>query len=133
MEQVFQQDDEGCWIACVSMLTGVSYKEIKGRFQFQDDVTGRSAGPIVQLLNELGYECESKSTTLKKAKALRKLRANALVYMKNIGPDGCERGGHWTVWDKDEGVLRDPDGFGSTRRRVLKSFRLVTKRSGQSK
>ena len=113
------------------MLTGVDYDEIRDRFRFQGNVTGRSARPIVELLGELGYDCESKSKTLKKAKALKKLTADALVYMKIIGPDGCERGGHWTVWDKNECVLRDPDGLGPARRRILKNYRLVTKRDGQ--
>ena len=129
MEQVFQKDDEGCWIACVSMLTGIGYDEIRSRARFRDDVvTGRSATPIVKLLDELGYDCDSRSTTLKKVKTLAKLNTDALVYLRNVASDGCEKGGHWVVWDAQLCVLRDPDGLAATRRRVIKNFRSVKTR-----
>ena len=34
MRQVYQEDENGCWIACVSMLTGVAYGELKTKFSF---------------------------------------------------------------------------------------------------
>ena len=130
MEQVYQADGEGCWIACVSMLTGVSYQDIKSRYKFRDEVTGRSAGPVVSLLDELGFDCDARSTKLSKIGALKSLEADALVYTKNLSKKGKEKGGHWMVWDGTEQVLRDPEGWSSDRRRIIKNYRTVAKRSG---
>ena len=125
MRQVYQNDDNGCWIACVSMLTGEPYRKIRDRYKFHGDVTGRSAGPIVELLHDLGFSCDKQSTKLSKIGSLKVLDENALVYTKNLDEDGDETGGHWMVWDSKLKVLRDPEGWSADRRRTIKNFRVV--------
>lgn len=133
METVYQKDANGCWIACVSMLTGVDYDNIRSRFRFQGAVTGRAAGPVVQLFDELGFQCDEKSTKLSKVRALRELKENAIVYTKNLDEDGDEVSGHWMVWDADGQVLRDPEGWAADRRRIIKNFRIVTPKRDKQK
>ncbi len=127
MKNVFQTDKNGCWIACVSMLTDVSYNEIKSKFKFKKMVTGRAAGPIVELLKELGFDCDKKSTKIDKVNALSKLDSDALIYFKNIDRHGDEDGGHWMVWDNSEKVIRDPEGWKSGTCFKIKNFRKITK------
>lgn len=114
------------------MLTGVDYGEIKSRYRFQGAVTGRSAGPIIQLLDDLGFDCDTKSTKLASRGFLKDLRANALVYTKNLSKRGKEKGGHWMVWDGEAQVLRDPEGWASDRRRIIKNYRIVSERAETS-
>jgi hypothetical protein len=125
MKNVFQQDDNGCWLACASMLTGVSYDELKTQFNFRGEVTGRAAGPLIDLLERNGLECERTSTKISKIGALQALERDALVYFKNVDDDGDEDGGHWMVWDSREQVIRDPEGWKSGTTFRIKNFRRV--------
>ena len=125
MKTVYQDDQNGCWIACASMLSGVPYDELKERFTFRDEVTGRSAKPLVTLLEELGVDCEEKSTKVSNAEALRNVNSDALVYFKNIDEDGEESGGHWMVWDHKQQAIRDPEGWKSGTTFRIKNFRKI--------
>lgn len=123
MKTVFQKDANGCWIACASMLSGVSYDDIRARFNFRGEVTGRSAKPLVDLLNDLGVECDEKSTKISGASGLKELNFSALVYFKNVDDDGDETGGHWMVWDHKEQAIRDPEGWQAGTTFRIKNYR----------
>ena len=122
MKTVFQDDQNGCWIASVAMLSGKSYSAIKSRFEFRGEVTGRSAQPLVALLGELGSQCDQKSTKIANVGALRFLDCDALVYFRNVDEDGDELGGHWMVWDYRENAIRDPEGWAADTTLKIKNF-----------
>lgn len=123
MKTVYQEDANGCWIACASMLSGVSYDAIKSRYKFQDKVTGRAAKPLTSLLRDLGVDCEEKSTKISSLGALRKLDSDALVYLKAVDEEGDEAGGHWMVWDRKQQAIRDPEGWKAGTTLRIKNFR----------
>ena len=123
MKTVYQKDVNGCWIACASMLSGVSYDDIKSRFKFQKKVTGRSAKPLISLLKYLDIDCDAKSTKVSSLGALKELDCNALVYFKNVDEDGDESGGHWMVWDCRQQAVRDPEGWQAGTTFRLKNYR----------
>ena len=123
MNTVFQGDKNGCWIACASMLSGVSYEEIKAQHNFQGEVTGRSAKPLTTLLTKLGVDCDEKSTKISSVGALKNLDCDALVYFKNVDEDGDETSGHWMVWDYRQQAIRDPEGWQAGTTFRIKNFR----------
>lgn len=125
MKTIYQQDTNGCWIACASMLSGVPYSDIKAQFKFQGEVTGRSAKPLVDHLSDLGVKCDHKSTKISDAGGLKELKFDALVYFKNVDEDGDEAGGHWMVWDHKEQVIRDPEGWQAGTTFRIKNYRKV--------
>lgn len=128
MKTVYQEDANGCWIACASMLSGVSYNSIKSRFKFRAEVTGRSAKPLINLLRDLGVDCDEKSTKISSVGALRELDCNALVYFRNVDEDGEEAGGHWMVWDWRQQAVRDPEGWQSGTTFRIKNYRRAARR-----
>ena len=109
------------------MLSNVKYDTIKKRFKFREEVTGRSARPLVKLLKSLGFDCDEKSTKISKIGALKDLDCDALVYFKNVRVDSKEEGGHWMVWDHKQKSIRDPEGWQSGTTFKIKNFRRVQK------
>jgi hypothetical protein len=128
IQPVYQAEKNGGWIACVSMLTGVEYADIRAKFNFRDEVTSLSAAPVVELLSDLGYECARKSTKLVEIGSLKNLGETALVYSKNLSKKGKETHGHWMVWDGEAKVLHDPEGWCGDHRQIIKNFRIVRRR-----
>ncbi len=128
MRTVYQEDTNGCWIACAAMLSGKTYQRIRSRFDFRDEVTGRSATPLTTLLDELGIDVEKKSTKVEEVGALRELKCDALIYFKNLDQKGKEGRGHWMVWDHREKVIRDPEGWSANTRFKIKCFRRVKRK-----
>ena len=137
MKTVYQDDPCGCWLAAASMLTGISYKKLKTEFfSSQDEVSGRSAGPLKNLLKTHGVEVDETSTRLSASRSLQSLRRDALVYAKAHFREGTpvklrlgkKPPGHWMVWDASEQVLRDPAGYDGQLTVELRNFREVKRR-----
>ncbi|KPF89966.1 hypothetical protein IP81_16215 [Novosphingobium sp. AAP83] len=118
------------------MLTGQQYEELKSKFSFRGEVTGRSAKPLLELLSANGVTVDLKSTKISETTPLQNLEHDALVYAKVYFKDGKKNRfrivekppGHWMIWDSEEKVLRDPAGFDGEMLVEIRSYRKVLTR-----
>ena len=137
LSTVFQKDDCGCWLAVAAMLTGKGYDLLRDNHKFRgNEVTGRSAKPLIELLAQHGVAVDAKCTRLSEKDPLPTLTHDALVYGKVHFRDGKgnrfkldrKPPGHWLVWDTTEKVLRDPARLDGEMIVELRNFRRVLNR-----
>ncbi len=104
IRHVFQPDDTGCGIACVAMLSGLSYNEVKqlmiAEKLFDTDTSywGTSFCDLKEVLNKL----EIKTANRRKFNRRRNIPARVAIASTNYDKKGMWR---WVVF------VRDIDGF----------------------
>ena len=120
MKSVFQEDEYGCGIACIAMLTGTTYqkaKEVCGNSYIPGD--GIEEGPILELIKAQGLRIVRKGRITKKLPvtdlALHALlwcqqlpSKGTIVRARNVHARNVNVHDHWAVWDADAAVVRDP-------------------------
>jgi hypothetical protein len=103
IRRVFQVHDDGCGIACVAMLAGISYRdaclEIFG--DYQGDAT--SLEDLRWALMACGFRVPKRMTPFWERQHTQ-LKQHALLAL-NPGPDGMW---HWAVWDAAQHRILDP-------------------------
>ena len=102
MKTVRQKDEIGCGIACVAMLSGVTYDEARKTLFPKGAVKRTSSGKLFDALRKFG----------------RKPVAKRMISLKHVDLDhfaddclvgaflGSDR--HWVVWDAAAKRIRDP-------------------------
>jgi len=101
---VSQPDDTGCGLACVAMICGVSYNQVKsnmvklGIFKKDNDFWGTSFKDIIRTLNSQNIQTVNR----RKFKKWRNIPAKVAIVSTNYEQSGLF---HWVVF------VRDNDGF----------------------
>ena len=106
METIRQRDGKDCGVACVAMLTGTGYEQVrhiiypsgKSRLTYTRD--------LYAALRELGREPLTKTRLPFRANNSANLEKDALIFVK-MGKKG-QGNGHWVVWDASASKVRDP-------------------------
>jgi hypothetical protein len=109
MKHVLQENEEGCGVACVAMIAGVSYWDARvaifGKKQRYLHTTFTS--DLVKGLRKLGFRSGGKLTRLgqkSKISDYRDIPQNAILKV-NRRKNGSW---HWIVWDAAARCTRDP-------------------------
>ena len=107
MENVEQEDENGCGVAAVAMLAGVSYGEARNIIypNGRSKLTGTKS--LHAALVKLGRKPLSDRRIGFRSKTPDDLDVDALIFVK-MGKKG-KGSGHWIVWDNAARKLRDPD------------------------
>ena len=104
IQHVSQPDDTGCGLACLAMITGLTYFQIKdqliqqGKFKADTDDWGTTFNDIIQILQYYQLKTERK----RKFKKWCNIPAKVAIASTNYDKSGCW---HWVVF------VRDIDGY----------------------
>jgi hypothetical protein len=108
MKRIFQIDEDGCGVACVAMLAGVSYKMALTKMFGDRHVTPTTTKQIRKELRKFGLFSARKLVRSIKWRHYTELRQDAILKVKIPKRSGA--GWHWIVWDAKRGKFLDPDG-----------------------
>lgn len=95
---VQQEDDEGCGVACVAMLTGNPYKVVKDVVFPDGEVKGMTTGDVRVALALFGRRSAPRLRRLGNGRSYKDLSFNAIL---RVGKTKANPGGHWVVWNGD--------------------------------
>ena len=103
IRRVLQRHDDGCGIACVAMLAGVSYQEVCLKIfgDYQGDAT--SLDDLREALTSYGFRLPRRMTPFWEV-CHTQVDQHALLAL-DPGPDGMW---HWAVWDAHHRRILDP-------------------------
>ena len=107
MKTIKQVDNNGCGVAAVATLAGVTYEEARAIIYPQGRSRLTKTRDLHAALSKLGREPQSHRRIGIGAKTLTDLEGDALVFVK-MGKNG-KGNGHWIVWDHAAQMVRDPD------------------------
>ena len=107
MRTVKQKDKNGCGVACVAMLTNVSYEEARDVIYRAGRSRLTKTEDLYIALKALGRNPLSKTRRGFYSTKLHELKTDALVFVE-LDDDG-DNPKHWMVWDAAAKKLRDPD------------------------
>jgi hypothetical protein len=107
METVEQEDENGCGVAAVAMLTGVTYSEARDVIYPNGRSKLTRTKDLHAALIKLGRKPLSERRIGFRFKTPDDLDVDALIFVK-MGKKG-KGNGHWIVWDNAARELRDPD------------------------
>lgn len=107
MKTIEQQDENGCGVAAVAMLTGVSYDEARAVIYPSGRSRLTKTKDLHAALIELGRIPLSERRIGFTSNTPEDLDGDALIFVK-MGKKG-KGNGHWIVWDHAARTLRDPD------------------------
>lgn len=118
LKLIYQLDPQGCGYACIAMITGKKYFQIR---EFASEIIpSLSAEKIGMYISSPGLLTNQVKSVLEylkikcrwiKFESLNKLKHNAILFICSI-TDGDSIGGHAIVFDKTNKKLLDP-GFGN--------------------
>lgn len=107
METVEQEDANGCGVAAVAMLAGVTYGEARDVIYPNGRSKLTKTKDLCAALVRFGRKPLSERRIGFRSKAPNDLDVDALIFVK-LGKKG-QGNGHWIVWDNAARTLRDPD------------------------
>jgi hypothetical protein len=107
MRLIVQRDEEGCGIACVAMLKGISYAAARRLMFGNNKVKHTQTRDLVSALKCLGLMPQKKQLTSfgKRYARYSELPENAIL---KANPRKGGRYWHWIVWDVRRKKLLDP-------------------------
>jgi hypothetical protein len=106
MRHVFQLDDDGCGVACLAMIAGVSYrKALKCMFGDQK-VVKTETKDLRRALHRFAIGCSSRLIRSTRQCHYRNLEQDAILKTRTRS-DGDW---HWIVWDAKRKKFLDPEG-----------------------
>lgn len=108
LKTVRQSDEKGCGVACVAMLTGVSYAEAREVIYPSGRLRLTRTKDLAVALKVLGRKPLSERRRGFGLTTVNELETDALVFVELIQDSGNFK--HWMVWDAQAKKLRDPDG-----------------------
>ena len=114
MKRVVQKDRDGCGVACVAMLAGVTYKQAKDVMFGDDSVSLTSTADLYYALKLFGKRPLGKRLIPLGTRRYRDLHANALLKVGKPGKSWW----HWIVWDARRKGFLDPNTPSVRRPRV---------------
>ena len=107
METIEQKDENGCGIAAVAMLAGVSYDVARAVIHPSGRSKLTKTKDLHAALVKLGRMPLSERRIGFRSITHKDLDVDALIFVK-MGKKG-KGNGHWIIWDNAARVLRDPD------------------------
>ena len=106
MKTIRQKGDKDCGVACVAMLSGRSYRDVREMIYGAEDERLTFTKHLHAALVELGRKPLSDRRKGFYSKTPEDLDTDALIFVKR-GKKG--KGiGHWIVWDAKAKKRRDP-------------------------
>ena len=106
MKTIRQKGDKDCGVACVAMLSGRSYRDVREMIYGAEDERLTFTKDLHAALVELGRKPLSDRRKGFYSKTPEDLDTDALIFVKR-GKKG--KGiGHWIVWDAKVKKRRDP-------------------------
>jgi hypothetical protein len=113
MKSIFQEDEFGCGIACVAMLSGITYSQAKKRCgdRYRPG-NGIENQQMLEILHEVGLKVIQRGR-LSANSPVTDLTHNALLWGAQLPSRGKivrdeNTWNHWLVWDARARVVRDP-------------------------
>lgn len=114
MKTIIQQEITGCGFACVAMLTGTSYEDVKQKANAlgifaEDESLWSSTGHVRRLLNEFNIKASSGEVPFSTWDELPDLALLATKYHIENGKPFW----HWAVFQRcgDEAIVHDPAAY----------------------
>ena len=105
VRRIIQKDEMGCGVACVAMLSGRTYAEVRRRMFGDGEVAGTKAPFLREHLERLGCRVDAL-----RLKPLKKLRYSDLEYDAILKVWPRQDGNwHWVVWDSCRRRVLDPE------------------------
>lgn len=120
VRRVVQKDRDGCGVACVAMLAGVTYRQAKDVMFGDDSVSLTSTADLYNALKVLRKRPSGKRLVPLRTQSYRDLDTNALLKVGRPGKSWW----HWIVWDAKRKKFLDPN-TPSIRRPRVTSFLYV--------
>lgn len=108
MRRIIQLDADGCGVACVAMIAGVSYQGALRTMYGEKPVIKTLTSDLRRGLRSLGVECASELIRSSKQRHYRNLRQDAILKTRTR----ADRDWHWIVWDSKRQILLDPEPKG---------------------
>ena len=106
MKTVRQEDENDCGVACVAMLTGADYAEVRNALYPLGRVRKLKTAELCAALKAFGRKPVGDRRRPFGAKTLQELPSDALVFV-TLHNNGAEHR-HWIVWDATAKKPRDP-------------------------
>lgn len=121
MQLIYQDDPNGCGIACVAMILNLSYEAAR-HLMFPDSKTifGTSTPHIKDVLSEHGFEIRNLIPF--RSRTPHSLAHDALL---KVNPYMNGRRWHWILWDSDSKIIRDPERAPCTNYRFISYMPLI--------
>ena len=107
MRTIKQKDGSDCGVACVAMLTGAPYDEVRSAVYPSDRSKLTHTKDLHAALLKFGRKPLTERRMPFGAKTPADIGHDALIFVK-MGKKGDGKG-HWIVWDAKAGKLRNPD------------------------
>jgi len=113
MRRVFQDDENGCGVACVAMIAGITYDDARRIIFKHRRGTYTNTTDLRRALKRLHVRIAGRMTPLGTLD-YRRLREQAILKVN------LYRGGtwHWVVWDPRRKIILDPQRKHAKRYRV---------------
>lgn len=115
---VAQEDENGCSLACIAMITGLTYAEVKAAFPTFCNCCGTHEDPVIEFLADSGYALAFKHEWLTVQRRNREewpVRPFADVHLVKVKvKEECPLNHH--VIMLGDGTVLDPETDGSPRR-----------------
>jgi hypothetical protein len=105
MKRITQFDDDGCGVACVAMIAGVSYRRALRAMYGDKPLIKTVTGDLRRGLHALGIECGTRLVRSTTPRHYRNLREDAVLKTRTRS-DGDW---HWIVWDAKRKLVIDPE------------------------
>lgn len=107
MRRIEQEHENGCGVACVAMLAGVTYRHACIRM-FPDGRGGRCSGDqIIRMTLKKHYDIRLGKRRRLKDETFNDLQQDGLL--EGVCHwRGSSRWGHWVVWDAKKKAILDP-------------------------
>ena len=106
MKSVLQDDDHGCGMACVAMVTGLDYGTVCRKLFGKSRGSYTNTADLKRALKLAGIRCGDRLIRLKSSETSADIKTDAIF---KIRPQNRKTGSwHWVVWDAKKGVFRDP-------------------------
>ena len=107
MKTIRQKGNKDCGVACVAMLTGRSYRDVRETIYGDGDERLTFTKDLHAALVKLGRKPLSDRRKGFYSKTPEDLDTDALIFVK-MGKKG-KGNGHWIVWDAKAKKRRDPN------------------------
>jgi hypothetical protein len=107
MKRISQLDEDGCGVACVAMIAGVSYHEARKRMFGDQNVTVTRTRELREALRDFGIACTGKLIPSTRRRHYKKLEQDAILKVKSLRSG--KKDWHWMVWDNRRKRALDPE------------------------
>ena len=105
MRRVSQLHPDGCGVACVAMIVGVSFNEARRCMFGHQEITTTRTRDIRKALREFGIASSRLVRSTPRTRYFRNLEQDAILKTRSRSDNDW----HWIVWDGKHKKLLDPE------------------------